>query len=271
MKVPFSKLSGCGNDFILIDNCDRTLSATSPTWLTALCHRHEGIGADGVIWLESASNNSASIRLYNADGSEAASCGNAFRCLLTYLKNRTNASMPYTIHTPFTLATASWEQNLIRIELQDPSEIQWNMLLQLDDSTLSCHFLNTGVPHLVVFVEDLEAIDVTQIGKALRRHPRLMPHGANVNFVTLQTDTDQVHYRTYERGVEAETLACGTGAVAVALACSQIHSLASPIRLTTRSGEILQVDFSVISPNQFHHVSLLGPAKLVYEGNIELG
>ncbi len=269
MKVPFSKLSGCGNDFILIDNSDHALSAASPAWLTQLCNRRKGIGADGVIWLESYSHDSVRLRVYNADGGEAESCGNAFRCVLAYLKGKNHLLTSCAVHTPFTSAQVAYEQELIRTDLRDPINIQWNIPLQINSQPLLGHFLDTGVPHVVFFVDKLDCADVASMGKSLRQHPHFAPLGANINFASLEGG--QLAYRTYERGVEAETHACGTGAVAVAIAAYHIYGLVPPTALTTYSGESLKVDFSTRSPNEFYHVSLVGPAKLVYEGNIEIG
>ncbi len=274
MKVPFSKLSGCGNDFILIDNRDQKLSAAPITMFKQLCHRQNGIGADGIIWLEHTQQNTASIRLFNSDGSEAESCGNAFRCLLTYLRGQNPQQAAYTVQTPFTTIRGAWENSLIRLEFPDPTDIQWNLSLQVEGQTFFCHYLNTSVPHVVVFVDSLDTTDVAQLGRALRHHPHFAHQGTNVNFASI-THTGlpaQISYRTYERGVEAETLACGTGAIAVALTSSYLYNLTSPLALTTRSGETLHVGFSAASTTtQFHHVFLTGPAELVYEGNIELG
>ena len=208
------------------------------------------------------------MNLFNADGSEAESCGNAFRCVLAYLKKTDPTATTYTIQTPFTQAKAHWEKELIRTELQDPSHIQWNISLEQEGDTWLGHSIHTGVPHAIFFVNELEPLNVTKLGKSLSNHPQFAPHRANINFACLIND--QVNYRTYERGV-GETQACATGAAAVAIAASYQYHTATPIALTTRSGETITVDFSMQSPQKIHNLSLVGPARLVYEGIIEIG
>lgn len=263
MKYPFSKYSGCGNDFILFDNRDLTFPIFKEIF-QQLCHRQKGIGGDGVILLENSTKAHYKMRIFNSDGSEAEMCGNGIRCLLKFIQHCDILSNQLKIETMSKILTVSVEGDDIAVEMGNPCNIQWDIEL----SPWIVHYLDTGVPHAIIFTDNVDPIDVNEWGPKLRYHDRFAPYGVNVNFVSVD-ETKTVHVRTYERGVEQETLACGTGATASALAAARMYKLQSPIKVKVRSGDILVIDFKRHDEN-FSDVRLIGPAEPTFSGTIEL-
>lgn len=266
MQIPFVKYSGCGNDFILIDN--RFLGFSfSPTYIQKLCHRHQGIGADGVLLLEppKASKPSHKMRIFNADGSEAEMCGNGLRCLAQHIRSIENKHSPFFIETMHQQIKVSFQQDLVTIAMPPYSAIsQINLTIQ--STPLVLHFLDTGVPHAVILA-NVEAADyLLSLAPVIRFHS-VFPRGTNVNIVSLLPDSS-IAVRTYERGVEKETLACGTGAAAAAIVAAINYHLPSPITVHTRSGDPLHIGFRY-SDSQFpleDSITLTGPAIKIFEG-----
>jgi diaminopimelate epimerase len=267
MKIPFSKYSGSGNDFILIDNRRGTFSPNSPL-IKRLCKRRTGIGADGIILLESSHQADFKMCIFNADGSEAEMCGNGVRCLLKFIVALGFNKQNYLIETKETKITLSHVQGSPCVSMPTPSDLRLEIRLNVDDEVFPIHFINTGVPHAVLTVDDLELAHWMNIAPKIRRHPEFDPHGTNVNFIKLD-EQGKVHIRTYERGVEDETLACGTGATAAALIASALYHLPSPIQVIPRSHETLTINF-VHSNLKFNQVSLSGPAALIFQGELVL-
>lgn len=261
--TPFSKYSGCGNDFILIDN---RLQRFFPdrACILRLCSRQGGIGADGLILLEPSRKADYRMRIFNADGGEAEMCGNGIRCLIAFIRELGGVSKHYRIETMHSLLQTAIQGEKISVEMPKPQDIRWSM--QLDAHSL--HFLNTGVPHAVLFVDDLNDDKWMALAPSIRRHGAFGTAGTNVNFASL-TPSGNVLVRTYERGVEGETLACGTGATATALAAAKCYRLPSPVRVLPRSNEPLEISFSWEgsredeSPTQ---VEMAGPAKFNFRG-----
>lgn len=273
MPVPFVKYSGCGNDFIIIDNRIPHISATPPrAAVAALCHRHLGIGADGLILLENSRQADFRMRIFNADGGEAEMCGNGIRCLAHYLHAQGTKRDPLVIETMHTLIPTSLQGDLqgglIRVNMPPPRDFQLNLALTAGAEFISMHYLDTGVPHAVIFVEDLDTDRLLPLAPGLRFHPHFHAKGTNVNLARLLS-ANAIGVRTFERGVEKETLACGTGAVAVALSAAQLHDMASPIAIHTRSKDILQISFNK-QGMQFSDVSLTGPAVKTFHGEVSL-
>lgn len=257
MNIPFAKYAGCGNDFILLDNRERTITLTA-LQISQLCHRQRGIGADGLIFLEDSPLSDFKMRIFNADGSEAEMCGNGLRCLIKFIRSLGIDQESYRIEVMQQEYRASIQEDLVCVEMRSPTNVQWNIPLQMEDFSL--HFLNTGVPHVVIFTSHLEEIDVQKWGAAIRHHPHFAPHGTNVNFAQIITP-NEIRLRTYERGVENETLACGTGATAVALAASHQHQLSGPLQIRTASNECLTIGFEST-------VTMTGPAEFIFQGLI---
>ncbi len=230
-KLSFVKYQGAGNDFILID--DRALHFNSKR-VPELCHRRFGVGADGVILLQHDSTADFRMRIYNSDGTEAGSCGNGLRCLMRFIADLGLPQKSYRIATGDRVVLADFVEDRIRIQM---GAAQFFRSLSLDG--LEIYSLDTGVPHAVVFSPRRSLLD---LGPFLRNHPVFQPEGTNVNLAELQPD-GSIYIRTYERGVEGETLACGTGAAAVGFAAAQKYGLPNPIRVCSAGGEIeVQVD-----------------------------
>jgi diaminopimelate epimerase len=264
----FTKMNGAGNDFVLIDNRlgDLRLAAEQ---ISKICDRHRGVGADGVLVLERALNGADfRMRYYNADGGEAEMCGNGARCFARYAGRVAGAAETLSFETPAGVIGATLQGELVRLEMSEPKDLRLGITIPLPDKELSAHFINSGVPHVVLPVDDLEKVDVRAIGSAVRHHALFSPKGANVNFLTKRGDR-QISIRTYERGVEDETLACGTGVVASALIFSAAHNLEGPIDVLVRGGNELRVSFDKVEDG-FRNVTLTGPADFVFEGTIEL-
>lgn len=264
----FTKMNGAGNDFVLIDNRlgDLRLAAEQ---ITKICDRHRGVGADGVLVLERAANGADfRMRYYNADGGEAEMCGNGARCFARYASRVAGPAEKLSFETPAGVIGATLQGELVRLEMSEPKDLKLGITIPLPDQQLSAHFVNSGVPHVVVPVEDLEKVDVRGIGSAVRHHEMFAPKGANVNFLK-QRDDKTISIRTYERGVEDETLACGTGVVASALIFAATQNVAGPIDVLVRGGNELRVAFDR-ADNHFKNVTLTGPADFVFEGTIDV-
>lgn len=247
-KIPFTKMQGAGNDFVVIDHIP---GLDLREFTRKVCHRHRGIGADGVLVLGESTACDFKMSIINADGSEAEMCGNGARCMAVYIKNKF-AVVPdvFTMETLAGAIHASVQGETACVQLGDPADYRANMDIWIGDRKLCGHFINTGVPHAVIFVEGLQEFDVNGLGRLVRNHPLFAPKGTNVNFVERVKD-GIVAVRTYERGVEAETLACGTGSVASALVGylqgqkQLIPSRSAAIKVVTKSGEMLDVSFDL--------------------------
>src|SRR2546423_3803545 len=264
----FTKMNGAGNDFVMIDNRVGDLRLASDQ-IAKICDRHRGVGADGVLVLERAANGADfRMRYYNADGGEAEMCGNGARCFARYASRVAGPMETLSFETPAGVIGAELQGDLVRLEMSEPKDLRVGITIPLADREVPAHFVNSGVPHVVVPVEDLEGADVRGLGAALRRHHLFAPKGANVNFLKERGDR-QIAIRTYERGVEDETLACGTGVVASALIFSALEKVDGPIGVLVRGGNELQVGFDK-EVDRFKNVTLTGPADFVFEGTIEV-
>lgn len=268
MLLRFYKLVGAGNDFVAIDNRNLQYNLDKQQ-IAALCHRQFGIGADGFLSVEPALSAQADFRMryYNADGGEAEMCGNGARCFALFCSAlMEQAPQQLKFDTMAGLITAEFVDGDVRTFLSAPHSLQ---LDSLDYGLAPVHFINTGVPHAVLFVDDLAAVDVKKHGAALRYHEHFAPAGTNVNFVQV-VSPQHINIRTYERGVEDETLACGTGVTAAALIHHLLSGAAAPIKVSVAGEVTMQVEFEQPADAQFAKVSLQGPAEFVFEGSIEL-
>jgi diaminopimelate epimerase len=264
----FTKMNGAGNDFVLLDNRAGDLQLTRDQ-IVHLCDRHRGIGADGVLLLERAKNGATfRMRYYNADGGEAEMCGNGARCFARFADRAAGPLGELSFETPAGVIGAKLEGELVRLEMSEPKDLQLALEIPLDRKTIAANFIDSGVPHVVVAVGKIEDVDVRSLGEEIRCHPMFGPRGANANFIEKRGER-AIAIRTYERGVEAETLACGTGVVASALIFAAREKLDGPIEVTVRGGETLQVDFAR-EAERFTNVTLTGPAEFVFEGTIDL-
>ena len=263
-------MNGAGNDFVLIDNRDLSAELT-PGQIALICDRHRGVGADGLLAAETAEDGADfKFRYYNADGGEAEMCGNGARCFARYTARLLDA--PKDVITFETIAgTLSGEclGELVRIAMSDPFGLALDAPVKIDGFAPAIHLLNTGVPHAVAMVEELDGLDVVGLGAALRYHPQFRPNGTNANFVKVRAP-DHIAIRTYERGVENETLACGTGMTACALIHHLLTGAPSPVKVDVQGGETLEIGFAAGPDRSFSEVTLTGPADFVFDGTIEV-
>lgn len=259
-KISFTKMVASGNDFVVIDRVQSTGYRVQGV-AQKICNRKYGIGADGLLVLEKLKIADIRMRIFNADGSEAEMCGNGARCVSLWLKQKV-----LKIETKAGVIKSEVKGDNIKIKLTDPKDIKLDIPIKINNRLLKVNFINTGVPHTVIFVEGLDKIDVVNLGKLVRYHKRFTPAGSNVDFMEILSN-NSVKIRTYERGVEDETLACGTGAVASALLYVIRYTLyaSGKVNIHTKSGEILKVYFNRVG-NGFKNVWLEGRAKIVYKG-----
>ncbi|MCK9573008.1 MAG: diaminopimelate epimerase [Candidatus Omnitrophica bacterium] len=266
--IDFYKMVAAGNDFVVVGEHLQAGSRELAELARNMCDRKYGIGADGILLIEKSKKADAKMRIFNADGSEAEMCGNGARCsaLLTKEKTKSKKSKIIKIETKAGIIESEVNKENVKIKLTAPSGTKLNIPIKINNRTLKVNFVNTGVPHAVIFVEGLDKIEVDRLGRIIRYHPEFAPKGANVNFVEVLND-DFIKVRTYERGVEAETLACGTGSSASAIITGirQKKTGDRRIEAQTKSGEILKV-YIEQEKDRFKNVWLEGKAKLVYKG-----
>ena len=274
MDLEFTKMNGAGNDFILIDNRKKQIHLSS-NQVERLCHRQLGIGADGLVLWEPPKDPGAADwawDFYNSDGSPAEMCGNAARCFVRYIQNQV-ASKVESFETRFeTLAgiiNGRVKGDQVTVTLTQPVDFKFNQPLKVAGQPTEAHTVNTGVPHAVLFVDNPDAAMVKEWGREIRFHELFSPKGTNVNFVQL-CGPGALKVRTYERGVEGETLACGTGVTASALIAAEKHSLTSPIKIQVHGGDWLEVAFNRNAAGDFSNVRLTGPGEFIFKGRISL-
>ncbi len=265
--ISFYKMSGSGNDFILVDNRAAIVDEENlGQFVASICRRKFSVGADGVILLEASERADFKWRFFNADGGEVEMCGNGGRCAarLAYLKGIAGPRLSF--ETKSGVIRAEVMGGRVKLEMPVPSLPELDYPLEVEQETVTVSSITVGVPHVVIWVTDVRESPVLPIGRAIRYHERYAPAGTNVNFV------EQLHdgifaIRTYERGVEDETLACGTGSVATALIAAQKGMAVSPIALHTRGGGTLKIYFERPGDN-FRNVFLEGDARVIYEGRL---
>jgi diaminopimelate epimerase len=269
MALKFTKMNGAGNDFVMIDNRDGSvrLNREQIHWI---CDRHRGVGADGLLLVEKPDSAGADFRMryYNADGGEAEMCGNGARCFARFVQSLGWKKSELSFITPAGLIGAKFEGDEVRISLGAPKDLRLAQTIDLESGTVKIHSIDTGVPHVVLFVPDADEAMVGDWGREIRNHPMFQPRGTNVNFVQLK-EGNLIRVRTYERGVENETLACGTGVVASAIISHLFHRVPAPVRVQVQGGDTLEVVFSAQGID-VSDVRLKGPADFVFEGNLTL-
>lgn len=267
--VEFTKMNGAGNDFVLLDNRDGRLQL-APEQVVRICDRHRGVGADGLITLIPSRSGQTdwAWEFFNSDGSAAEMCGNGARCFARFVQKLTGAKDQFLFETAAGPISVSFVGEQVRVGLTRPHGLRLDQTLDVGDQPLTVHAINTGVPHAVLFVDDADRATVQAWGAAVRFHPHFAPRGTNVNFVQV-LGPSAIRVRTYERGVEGETLACGTGVTAAALITARAEGFASPIRVRVQGGDTIEVDF-VRQDDAFDHVHLTGPAEITFAGRLEL-
>lgn len=269
MRLEFWKMNGAGNDFILLDNRAGQIALTAEQ-IVRLCDRHRGIGADGVMLLVPPRTGNADWAwdFYNSDGSVAEMCGNGARCFARFVQRTTGGDRELRFETLAGIIAASFQGERVTVSLTPPKDLRLNQPVPLSTGPATLHSLNTGVPHAVLYVPDANQAMVMQHGPEIRRHPHFGPRGTNVNFVQV-LGPNTIRVRTFERGVEGETLACGTGVTASALISTRIHNFTSPVKVQVQGGDQLEVSFQDTATG-FHDVRLTGPAEFVFSGAIEV-
>jgi diaminopimelate epimerase len=281
-RLHFFKMTGTGNDFILIDNRKRIIDADQcQDFIKNACRHKVSVGADGMILIENDSEVDFRWRFFNADGSEAEMCGNGARCAARFAYLTGIVESPrMAFRTMAGIIKAELLDTKVKVQMTSPHDLRMDINLEVEGRSFNLDFINTGVPHAVCFMKDesdLEAMKIQHWGHALRFHPQFQPAGTNVNFVCVQ-NPHQIMVRTYERGVEGETLACGTGCIASVLISAARGRVESPVVVKVRGGEILTIYFQAASeletPQEisnaapFKEVYLEGEARVAYEADL---
>ncbi len=265
--IEFTKMSGSGNDFILIDNRDGSLAVGDVVeFVKRVCERKMSVGADGLIVIESSTKVDFRWRFFNADGSEVEMCGNGGRCAARFAFLNGIAGENLSFETVAGIIDAEVRGDVVKLRLPDPRNLVAEDRIRIQNEELFVSSINTGVPHVVYFVRDPDQFDVFNTGRAIRRHEHYQPAGTNANFVAV-VDGNTLRVRTYERGVEDETLACGTGSVASALIAACKGLVKSPVDVRVQSGELLRIYYEQ-TDGGFTKVYLEGKAKVVYQGTL---
>jgi diaminopimelate epimerase len=268
MTLRFTKMDGAGNDFVMIDNRAGDIQLGREQ-IARLCDRHRGVGADGILLLEPGSNGADfRMRYYNRDGGEAEMCGNGARCFARFANQIAGSRDKVSFATQAGVIRAELHGESVTLQMSEPKDLRLGLELSLDGRKERVHLVNTGVPHVVIPVSQVDDVDVRARGQKIRRHERFSPKGANVIFIEKRA-AQKIAVRTYERGVEDETLACGTGVVASALIFAATENVDGPISVTVRSGSELSVNFEGAG-DEFRNVTLTGPAEFIFEGTIDV-
>ncbi len=269
MKLEFAKMSGAGNDFIVVDDRKGFVAEDAGELAKQLCRRRVSVGADGLILVVPSTSHDFRMRYFNADGSEADMCGNGGRCVARFAHERGIAGKTMRFQSQSGTHSAEiLDENHVKLMMTEPRAMLLGTSLHMGGEVYEVHRINTGVPHAIIEVEDIENYPVVETGRAVRGHNSYAPEGTNVDFAAVE-DEHNVRLRTYERGVEDETLACGTGAVATAITLASLGKVKPPVTVKTRGGEPLEIGF-FMSDNGYCDVSLSGDARVVYWAELDL-
>jgi diaminopimelate epimerase len=270
MVLQFAKMNGAGNDFVLMDNRNGAIRLDRDQ-IVRLCHRQRGVGADGLMLLIPCASGKANWAwdFHNSDGSVAEMCGNGARCFARYVQKLTGGPTPMTFETLAGVIRAEFpDDQRVTVNMTTPHNLRLRLPVPLAEGVIETHSIDTGVPHAVIFETDVTQAKVVSTGAAIRYHALFKPKGTNVNFVQVLAP-QRIRVRTYERGVDGETLACGTGIVAAALIASEVRHFTSPVQVQAQGGDLLEVSF-IKEKDQFREVRLNGPAEFVFEGEIRI-
>jgi len=257
MDLPFWKMHGASNDFILLDDRELAFSMINTSFITRLCDRHRGIGSEGLLLIQPSDIADFRMRFFNPDGSEADFCGNGARCIARLAHELGAAPADMQMETAAGLVRAEILPPRVRLHLPAPKDWRLNLSIEWKKNETPIHFVNSGVPHAVAIVNDLSAVAVPALGSHIRHHKLFAPKGTNADFIQI-TGPASLSIRTYERGVEAETLACGTGITAAALVAEKLGLVQGPVQVKTAGGDTLEV---TIDP-----LTLSGPAEHCFQG-----
>lgn len=267
-NINFFKMSGSGNDFIIIDNRNNVIEEKDlTTFITKVCTRRMSVGADGFILIENCDSADFKWQFFNSDGSRAEMCGNGARCAARFAHMNKIAGQSMSFVTDAGMVHAQVIDDRVKVNMMDPSDCKYDYQIELKGGPLTVSSLNTGVPHVVIMTGDIEGVDVAGTGREIRFHEHYAPAGTNVNFIT-GVKNKTIHIRTYERGVEGETLACGTGSIASALVAAHKNKVESPVNVITRSKGVLTIYYKQ-DKEKFHDIYLEGDARVIYKGELE--
>lgn len=266
--IPFTKMEGTGNDFIMVDNRRGLLANVKISHIVkSVCHRRFGVGADGMIVLEKDAKTAFYMRYINSDGQEAAMCGNGARCIAQFAYRLGLVDKKFKFQTRSGAHEAEIIDDVVRLKLEAARIVKVNIEVIAANTKFTGDLIDAGIPHFVVDHPDIDAVNFKQLAREIRNADEFKPLGTNVNFV--QVAKDQVKIRTYERGIENETLSCGTGVICATLSVSTRHDFASPIRFQTRGGE-LKVYFKREGEDpksyKFLDIYLEGQVKFICDG-----
>lgn len=275
ISIPFTKLEGAQNDFIVIDNRTHWFPSEHMKVVTPLlCHRRKGIGSDGVIFIEPNDSRDFTMLFFNPDGSDGSMCGNGGRCAVLFARDRKIAGDKMQFDVLGQTYSGEMIGNKIRLFFPEPKKLKFRFKLKIFDQLVTTHYVHVGAPHALIFIDDIERpretnldeIDIAHWGRDVREHNDFKPEGVNANFLTIDED-HVVHIRTFEKGVEAETESCGTGTVAAAITTYAIKSVQPPIRVLTHGGDLLTVGFDVENQH-LRNLYLEGTAREVFTGTV---
>lgn len=275
-KIKFKKMSGAGNDFILIDNLVGYYAFDWSQIAPKLCDRRNGIGADGLLIIERSTKADFKMNYFNADGTYGGMCGNGGRCSAMFISNFHSHKEVSFEALEYVYHAIQLDNTNVMLRMKDVISFELNKMLQIDETILPVHFIDTGSLHVVLYINDLpgniqseiKTDGIIRLGRLIRNHSQFKPHGVNVNFVEI-ADNKNISMRTYERGVEDETYACGTGAIACSIISSVCKGCKHPVNVKTHSNELLIVDF-IEAEGRFKEVTLTGPAISTFEGEIQI-
>ena len=266
--IPFYKMSGAGNDFIIIDNRNQIVADKElGGFIAGVCRRKMSAGADGLILIENSDKFDFRWRFFNSDGSNAEMCGNGARCAARFAYVSGIAGTRLSFETDAGVVSARINEGRVKVKMPDPSDLKLAYPLKLSGGSLEISSINTGVPHVVAMVEQVADMDVVALGREIRLHQTFAPAGTNANFVQ-RAQGNAIEIRTYERGVEDETLACGTGAIASALIAAGRFDMRSPVDVKTRSGVYLTIHFDHVA-GRFCEIYMEGDARIIYTGELQ--
>lgn len=266
-KIEFMKMSGTGNDFILVDNRDGKCPEKDLSHIALrVCRRRESVGADGMIFIVESNEYDFAWRFFNSDGSEPEMCGNGGRCAARFALLKGIAGEKMTFDTLAGPISAQVTDRIVKVLMPVPTGLKTDIDLPYEPGWINADFINTAVPHVVVQVEEINDVPVNEQGRAIRFHSMFEPEGANANFIKV-ADENRIYVRTYERGVENETLACGTGAIASSLIANVRDLVTSPVTVVTSGGEELIIYFEK-KEDKFSSVWLEGVTSIIYHGEL---
>jgi diaminopimelate epimerase len=265
--IRFYKMSGSGNDFVIIDNREKMIDENGLTqFITRVCRRKWSVGADGLIMIEPSQKADFKWRFFNSDGSLAEMCGNGARCAARFAHVNGITGKKLSFETDAGIIRAEVKDDRVNVKMPDPADLRLDYTVQLKNGPLVISSINTGVPHVVIVCDQIENIEVVGLGSEIRHHPDFAPAGTNVNFIHLRK-TGDIAIRTYERGVEDETLACGTGSIAAAIVAACKSKMQPPINVMTRSGEYLKIYFTEPT-GRLKDIYMEGDARIIYAAKL---